>query len=214
MAIETQVGKDFTEVLTSRRSVRHYDPSFKISDEEIKEILELATKAPSSANTQSWRFLVITDQALKDQLLPIANNQQQVVDASAVVVILGDLEFYTKLGEINGAAVKAGYMTEEIAQRFTDHYTKLFPSIPKERVTEIVAFDAGLVSMQIMLAAKSKGYDTVPMGGYDRDKLKAFFEIPDRYLPLLVLPIGKAKEEGRPTVRLPLDEITFWNSVK
>ncbi|SFE12878.1 Nitroreductase [Paenibacillus catalpae] len=213
MTIETQV-KDFTEVLTSRRSVRHYDPSFKISDEEIKEILELATKAPSSANTQSWRFLVITDQALKDQLLPIANNQQQVVDASAVVVILGDLEMYTKLGEINEAAVNAGYMTEEVAQRFTENYQKLLTSIPKERLTEMVAFDAGLVSMQIMLAARSKGYDTVPMGGYDRAKLKAFFEIPDRYLPLLVLPIGKAKEEGRPTVRLPLDEITFWNGVK
>jgi Nitroreductase len=213
MAIETQV-KDFTEVLTSRRSVRHYDPSFKISNEEIKEILELATKAPSSANTQSWRFLVITDQALKDQLLPIANNQQQVVDASAVVVILGDLELYKKIGEINDAAVKAGYMAEEIAQRFTENYTKLLNSLPKERVTELVAFDAGLVAMQIMLAAKSKGYDTVPMGGYDRDKLKAFFEIPERYLPLLVLPIGKAKEEGRPTVRLPLEEITFWNGVK
>ncbi|MCM3629379.1 nitroreductase family protein [Paenibacillus glycanilyticus] len=214
MTIGTQAGTSFTEVLTSRRSVRHYDPSFKISDEEIKEILELATKAPSSANTQSWRFLVVTDQALKDQLLPIANNQQQVVDASAVVVILGDMEFYTKLGEINDAAVKAGYMTQEIAQRFTENYQKLFPSIPKDRLTEIVAFDAGLVSMQIMLAAKSKGYDTVPMGGYDRDKLRTFFEIPDRYLPLLVLPIGKAKEEGRPTVRLPLEEITFWNGVK
>lgn len=213
MAIETQT-QDFTEVLTSRRSVRHYDPTFKISDEEIKEILELATKAPSSANTQSWRFLVVTDQELKNELLPISNNQQQVVDASAVVVILGDLEFYTKLGEINGAAVKAGYMTEEVAQRFTDHYTNLFPSIPKERVTEIIAFDAGLVAMQMMLVAKSKGYDTVPMGGYDRDKLKAFFEIPDRYLPLLVLPIGKAVEPGRPTVRLPLDDITFWNGVK
>ena len=52
----------FLDVIQERRSVRSYDPTVKISREEMTEILELATLAPSSSNLQPWRFLVI-DQA-------------------------------------------------------------------------------------------------------------------------------------------------------
>ncbi|ETT65684.1 NAD(P)H nitroreductase [Paenibacillus sp. FSL H8-457] len=51
-----------------------------------------ATLAPSAANLQPWRFLVIDSPELKQKLLPIASNQQQVVEASAVIAVLGDLE--------------------------------------------------------------------------------------------------------------------------
>ncbi|WP_042165689.1 nitroreductase family protein [Paenibacillus gorillae] len=210
---ETQVNQAFLEVLEGRHSVRHYDPEFKIAKEEIEEILKLATKSPSSSNTQSWRFLVVTDQELKKQLLPIANNQQQIVDSSAVIVLLGDLELYKNVEKINNLAVEAGHMTEEFAKQFTENSVKLYTSIPKERLHEVTVFDAGLVAMQIMLVAKSKGYDTVPMGGYDRQKLKEFFNIPDRYAPTILIPIGKAATEGRLTSRLPIEDITFWNKI-
>lgn len=48
---------DFQEIVTGRRSSWYYDPSVKISREEIKEILETASLAPSSVNLQPWRFL-------------------------------------------------------------------------------------------------------------------------------------------------------------
>ncbi|MUT67627.1 nitroreductase family protein [Paenibacillus sp. NEAU-GSW1] len=210
---QAQANTDFYSVLKDRRSVRHYDPNFKIPQEEIQEILELATKAPSSSNTQSWRFLVVTDQELKKQLLPIANNQQQVVDSSAVIVILGDLEMYKKSEHINQLAVDAGYMAAEFAKQFTENSVKLYSSLPKERLHEVAVFDSGLVAMQIMLIAKAKGYDTVPMGGYDREKLKQFFNIPAHLAPTIILPIGKAAVEGRPTSRLPISEITSWNKI-
>lgn len=50
---------DFMEIMKGRRSIRNYDPTVKISKEEMTEILEEATTAPSSVNAQPWRFLVI-----------------------------------------------------------------------------------------------------------------------------------------------------------
>ena len=50
---------DFMEIMKGRRSIRNYDPAVKISKEEMTEILEEATTAPSSVNAQPWRFLVI-----------------------------------------------------------------------------------------------------------------------------------------------------------
>ena len=90
-----QSKPSFFQVLNDRRSIRKYDSSVVISEEEIREILEIATKAPSSSNMQPWRFLVVTDPELKKKLHPIAFNQQQVLDASAIVIVLGDLEMYT-----------------------------------------------------------------------------------------------------------------------
>lgn len=97
-----KVEAQFFDVIQDRRSVRYYDSEVKISRDEMKDILQLATLAPSGANLQPWRFLVIDSQELKQKLLPIANSQQQVIEASAVIAILGDLEGYKLAGKFTG----------------------------------------------------------------------------------------------------------------
>lgn len=211
MSHSVLASNDLFTLLKERHSVRHYDPDFVIADEELKEILELAAKAPSSSNSQSWRFAVITDPELKKQLKPVSNNQQQVESASAVIIILGDLKMYEKLEDIYGSAVDAGFMPQEIKDNYVPNAYKMYASLPQERMLEIINFDGGLVAMQIMLIAKSKGYDTVPMGGYDRKGLKELLNIPEHLHPLLVLPIGKAAAPGRLTTRLPIDDLVQWN---
>ncbi|MFD0961843.1 nitroreductase family protein [Paenibacillus chungangensis] len=203
----------FIDVLEGRRSVRKYDSSYVIPEEEIRELLATATKAPSSSNMQPWRFLVVTDAELKQKLLPIAWNQQQVVEASAIVIVMADLEMYERAEDIYSSAAAAGYMTEEIKNTMITNSTNLYKGLPVERLKEIVVFDTGLVAMQLMLAARAKGYDSVPMGGYDRDAVRAMFSIPDRYLPTLMLPIGKAAAPGHPTTRLAVEDITFFNGM-
>jgi len=56
--------------------------------------------------------------------------------------------------------------------------------------------------MQFMLIARAKGYDTVPMGGYDKEKFKEAFGISDRYVPIMLIAVGKAAKPGHQTVRL------------
>jgi len=208
-----QGTKDYATVVRERHSVRHYDSSATISREELKEMLKEASLAPSSGNTQMWRFLVIDDPEAKQKLLPIANNQKQVVEAAATVAVLGDLNGYREIGRINDLAVKAGYMPEDFAKQFTQNYLKVFEDLPPERLRNIVQTDAGLVSMQLMLTAKSRGYDTVPMGGFDPEKLSAEFLIPSHLVPIMLIAVGKAATPGRLTVRLPIEDITFWNGM-
>jgi len=206
-----QLDATFFNVLNSRRSVREYDSSVVISEEEIRDILATAIKAPSSSNMQPWRFLVVTDPELKEKLLPIAFNQKQVAAASAIVIVLADLEMYTLSDKIYGSAIEAGFMTEEVGNNFIANSTKMYSALPAERLKEIVVFDTGLVAMQLMLTARAKGYDSVPMGGYNRDQVMELFNISDRYLPTLMLPIGKAAVEGRETTRLSVDDVAFFN---
>ncbi|UVI29304.1 nitroreductase family protein [Paenibacillus spongiae] len=214
MTVQVQDVQDFMKVVEGRRSVRSYEPA-DISKEVLKEILETATLAPSSSNMQPWRFLVAHDKESKSKLesAVLDFNKQRVAEASVGIVVLGDLKGYEKAEDIYSQAVKAGYMTEEFKAQFVQNSLNLYGSLPQDKLKEIALVDGGLVSMQLMLAARAKGYDTLPMGGYDPVKLKELFGISDQYVPVMVIALGKAAQEGRPTTRLPIDKVTFWNSM-
>ena len=203
----------FLDVIQARRSVRTYDPTIQISREEMTEMLELATLAPSSSNLQPWRFLVIDKPELKQKLLPIAYNQQQVVEASAVIAVLGDVESYKKAEKIYGQAVEAGFMPEETAKSFIESTVGMYSNLPSEVARQIVCTDGGLISMQLMLVARSKGYDTVPMGGYDQAKFIEAFGISEQYVPVMLIAIGKATKPGHPTTRLPIEDVVSFNEM-
>ncbi|WP_123041829.1 nitroreductase family protein [Cohnella candidum] len=204
----------FIDVIQSRHSVRQYDPNFVLSREEIKELLTLASQAPSSSNMQHWRYLVIDSPEQKERLLPIANNQHQVVEASATIAILADTEGYRNAERIYGQAAEAGYMAPDLAKSFAERTYSMYSSLPYERAREIAVVDASLAAMQLMLVARAKGYDTVPMGGFDREKFIEAFGLGKRYVPVMLIPVGKAAKAGHPTARLPIEEVVFWNEVK
>ncbi|MNW10315.1 putative NAD(P)H nitroreductase YodC [compost metagenome] len=65
--------------------------------------------------------------------------------------------------------------------------------------------------MQLMLVARAHGYDTNPIGGYEKDQIaEAFGMDKERYLPVMLLTIGKAASEGFNSYRLPVDQTTVW----
>ncbi|WP_219374978.1 nitroreductase family protein [Bacillus mycoides] len=204
---------NFYDVIRERRSVRSYDPSVTISDEEIKELLEEAMLAPSSSNLNPWRFMVITDQDLKEKLHPIALNQPQVLEASAMIVILSEnnAHEFEHINKVNERAVAAGFMTEEIKNRLNNSIREFYAPVSEQGKREWQMLDGGLLAMQFMLAAKARGYDTVPMLGYNVEEFRKAFNVPENLTDVLMIALGKAKERGFPTVRLTVDEVTSWN---
>jgi nitroreductase len=208
--MNTSIQHDFLAVVNERHSVKQYDPSVKLSREEIKELLQLAAKAPSSWNLQHWKFLVFDQQDAKEKLLPIAYNQQQVVQASFTVAVLGDLEAYKNAEAVYTEAVKAGVMPAEVKERLVGQIEQAYASKPHVARDEAIR-NASLAAMQLMLAAKAKGLDTCPMGGFDPEKLVEQFHIPSRYLPVMLISVGKAAQPARPSSRFPVDDVIVWN---
>ena len=198
------------EIIKARHSVRQYKPNIKIPENTLNEILELAALAPSSWNIQQWRFLVIQEQAQKDLVKGIAYGQQQVSDASVVVVILGDLEANLTGHLIYDEAVAAGHVPAQVRDTLVGQIDAAYKN---EQVARDEANkNAGLAAMQLMLAAKAKGYDTVAMGGFDKARLVEALKIPARYIPVMMIPIGEAATQARPTGRLSLDQLVIKES--
>ncbi|MBR2076859.1 MAG: nitroreductase family protein, partial [Exiguobacterium sp.] len=113
--------------------------------------------------------------------------------------------------EIFNTAVERGMMPAEVRDRQVDMIKGIFKDAPKEMIKDSIMLDSGLVAMQLMLVAHAHGYDTNPIGGYDKANIAEAFGLDkERYLPVMLLSIGKAAEEGYPSVRLPVDRITDW----
>lgn len=208
----TTRNNDFQQILLGRRSIRKYDSSVKISKEEMAEMIEDATRAPSSVNMQPWRFLVIESEEGKATLAPLARfNQLQVETSSAMIAVFGDLNSFENGEEIYSKAIELGYMPTEVKEKqmaaLTNYYANLSPEVNKETVL----IDGGLVSMQFMLTARAHGYDTCPIGGFEKDQIaEAFGMDKERYVPVMLISIGKADGAGYQSVRLPVETIAEW----
>ncbi|MCR8870619.1 nitroreductase family protein [Bacillus sp. AFS026049] len=212
MTTTAQLTNDFKEIVTGRRSIKNYDKSVKISREEMEEILTLATLAPSSVNMQPWRFLVIDSPEGKATLAPLARfNQNQVETSSAVIAVFGDMNNFDNAEEIYGKAVDLGLMPLEVKENILASFAGYFEKITSEEMKEVVLVDGGLVSMQLMLAARAYGYDTNPIGGYEKDQIAEAFGLDkNRYVPVMLISIGKAADNGHQSVRLPIDKVAQW----
>ncbi|MCM2677525.1 nitroreductase family protein [Alkalicoccobacillus plakortidis] len=203
---------DFNEIMTGRRSIRTYDQNVTITRDEMKEILTKAATAPSSVNLQPWRFLVVDTPEGKETLLPLAKfNKTQVETSSAVIAVFADMQSPDYLEEILTQAVDKGFMPAEVKERQLQTVSGLLAGMDHEKLKEMNVIDASLISMQLMLVARAYGYDTNPMGGYEKDQIaEAFGMDKERYYPVMLLSIGKAVDEGYSSVRLDTDSIVEW----
>lgn len=196
-------------IFESRRSIRKYDENYKISKEKLTEIITLAQRAPSSMNLQPTRLLVVESKEYKNKLKnALYGNQLQLETSSAMIIVLTDLNKFSEANYIFDEAVKNNIMPESVRQdqlKKIDHITK---HVTKEKILQDGLLDAGLFSMQLMLVAKSYGYDTCAIGGFNKDKLKEEFKLEDNLEPALIISIGKKDEEGYPSYRLPINKIT------
>ena len=200
---------DLFATIQARHSVKHYDATHQLSREQIEQLLAAAHAAPSSWNLQHWKFFVIDEQSRKEQLLPIAYGQRQVVDASFTVAILGDLQAHLNAERIYGEAVSNGALSADIKDRLIAQINGAYQNPQVARDEAIL--NGSLAAMQLMLAAKAVGLDTCPMGGFNKAQFIEQFAISDRYIPVMLVAIGKAAKPAYPSSRLPLAEMTIWN---
>jgi len=203
---------DFKSIVLNRRSIREYDPSVKISKEEMSQILSDATKAPSSVNLQPWRFVIVESAEGKEKLRPFMRfNTKQNDTSSAMILLFGDLECYRYAETIYDQAVRDGHMPQDVRDKQVNSIVPLYKSLTKEKMNDIVKVDSSLMAMQLMLVARSYGYDTNPIGGYIEENLAETFGLDSkRYVAVLIIAIGKALETGYLSLRLPIETITTW----
>lgn len=205
-------NNDFADILFNRRSIRSYDPTVKISREEMLQMLAEATKAPSSVNMQPWRFVIVESDEAKNKLKPLVRtNQLQTETSSAMILIFGDMACYEFGETIYDQALTEGKMPQEVHDHQVATIIPYYQKMSSEQMYTIVQRDSMLAAMQLLLVARGHGYDTNVIGGFENDQLAAAFDLdPTRYVPATIVSIGKAAEAGYDSVRLDPEQVTWF----
>lgn len=89
IGLNLKKSEEFFEVVEQRRSIRKYK-EYDIPTEDLTKILEAARLAPSTNNTQPWRFVVVKDRDTINLLSLVAGNQKFIANANAVIMALAD----------------------------------------------------------------------------------------------------------------------------
>ena len=170
------VNNNFSDIAYNRKSIRLYDESVKISNEEMLEMIQKSTIAPSSVNMQPWRFVVVESPEEKQKLKPLIRfNTRQNDTSSAMILIFGDMECYEYGEEIYNQAVIEGKMSPQVRDEQLAAIIPYYKNLSREKMNDVVKIDSSLAAMQFMLVARAHGYDTNPSGGFEADELAEAF---------------------------------------
>ena len=198
---------DTFEAINSRRSIKSFDKNHKMTKNEITKLLEFAILSPTSYNIQNWRFVIVTEQDLKDKLSELSYGQKQVSESSLVIILCADLKSWNKNPErywIN--------IPEESRKALVDSMRNSYDGKSELQRDEAMR-SCGMAAQTIMLAAKSMGYDTCPMKGFDYDDVGKLIHLPDDHVISMMVVVGKAtKPASSRGGQLQLSKIMFENS--
>lgn len=207
--VQQEAGAALTNMILARHSVRRYKKDAAIPEEDLRQILEVASHAPSAWNLQHWKLLLIREKADKETLYPIANSQKQILDSAVTVAVLGDTEANRNAKAVFTQLAEAGGMSSELATRQIANINHVYEARGTQFGRDQALLNAGLISMQLMLEAKALGYDTVPMTGFDAAAFTQAFNVDPRYIPAILISIGVSDEPPHSSPRLPLDELLY-----
>lgn len=192
--------------IESRRSVKGFDPAHHMSEAEVRELLSLAMLAPTAFNIQNWRFVVVDDPALRQEIRKAAWDQSQVTDASLLLVLCADLKTWEKNPERywhNVDAPVRDFIVGAIHPYYAGH-----AQVQRDEAMR----SCGLAGMALMLAAKEMGYDSCPMDGFDFDAVGKLIQLPDDHVISFMLAVGRGIRPPFPRGgQLALDEVMVHN---
>lgn len=180
------------EAIIARRAVKAYDANFVIPPQDEKKLFDIVRHSPTAFNLQNWRFVVVKDKALREQIRKVAKNQEQVTHASLLVILCADLNAWAKHPErywSDSPTEVQNIMTPMIHD---------FYSGRKQVQRDEAMRSVGMAAQTLMMTSKALGYDSCPMIGFDPDAVGALINLPEDHVIGMFLAIGKGVSPARP----------------
>ena len=191
--------------MTTRAMRRFTDEP--VDDEVVMACLRAAVQAPSGGNIQPYRFLVVTDPAVKEAIGALyLRAWERYSPAIADGVPARDLAISDELARAMGRApVLVLVLMPRIEMVVTDDegdmdvgptYASVYPAV-----------------QNFILAARAHGLGTVLTTVYriHEDELRELCGIPDRYEVVALLPLGHPRGKWGVAPRRPAESLTSWN---
>ena len=202
------------EQLQWRYATKKFDAAKKISAADWATLEEALRLTPSSGGLQPWKFIVVTDPAIRSKLLPASYGQSQIVDASHLVVFAARKNF----GEadvdalIRHTAALRGVPVESLAQFRGMLLGGIVQSMDEKTRDQWARNQAYIALGNLLTSAALLGIDACPMEGFDRNQYDEILGLKAKgYASAVIATLGYRSPEdkyaGAPKVRFPKEEV-------
>ncbi len=183
--------KNFLDLAASRRSVRKYKNE-PVPEEALRRILTAGQLAPSGNNSQPWRFIIVNDTKVKEELFKVAGRQEWILSAPLTIAIVADLK----------AKLPKNRLDEEISIDDNKHINLLLKSVR----------DASIAADHIVMAAADEGLGSCWIALYEQEEIRPVLEVPQHCYVVAIVTIGYPDESPEAKPRKQLSDIASWNS--
>jgi nitroreductase len=175
------------ETITGRRSVRNYLDS-PVSEDDLRKILDAARWAPSWANTQCARYVVVKDPSVKTKLKETLSPNNPARDSFNVCPVV-----IAVAGKLETAGYKKGVATDDKQWHM---------------------YDCALAAQNMCLAAHALGLATVIVGLFDYHTAGQVLHVPEGFQVICLVPLGYPKKTPDAPRRKELAELSFVDSFR
>lgn len=202
-------------IIETRRSIRKFVDE-PVPKDVFEKIINCARWAPSSTNSQPWKFIGISNKGLIEQIAEAVEgemlNFEEKLSQSGNLSAVKSLHAFSKYTLFfRNAPGIIMCLYQPYKSRFSD---ETFFAVDKSRVELFNSIESikstSLAAQNILLAAHSLGYGTCAMSApiiFGGNKIKQILNISEEYSIMLLIAIGKPAEEVRPTPRKGMEEI-------
>lgn len=204
-AILMEENMDFKKIVHERYATKLFDGR-KIPDSEVNKLLDMIRYAPSSYNIQPWKILVITDQNVKEKLAPSAWNQPQITTCSHLLVFCADKDVAANISRLGTLMIQNGAKPEDAKARI-GIMGKFEKKLDEEEKLAWAQRQVYLALGNALNGAKSLGFDSCPMEGFDPSAFAKILELPANLVPTALCPIGYAADKQKQKLRFPEEEV-------
>ena len=195
----------FLELNKKRHATKRFNDK-PVDPKDVRTAIEIATLAPSAHNSQPWKFVVVRERNEEVANIAFGSNQDQINSAPVTIALFTDTDLARrarKIARIGGA----NNFSEEQLQFYMQNLPAEYSHYDDQQKSDYLALNAGLVTMNLVLALTDQGIGSNIILGYDKSKINEVLEIDERFRSELLITVGYTDDKLEPSYRLPVDEI-------
>lgn len=203
---------DVFEAIERRRSIRKYRDE-SVPREMLDRLIEAARLAPSTSNTQSWKFMVITDRETRRQIRDRAFGQRFIEEAPVVIACFLDLDAFKEKGKQTLRLVMRGVRPslEMVLRSVRGGKDKDFDP---ERVVLNGTINVAIAAEHIVLEATELGLGTCWVRAFDALEVQKILELPEGVIIVSLLTVGYPDQSPSARPRKDVSEITLGSNLE
>jgi len=198
---------EFKDIVKKRYATKKFDGR-KIPQEKVDELLEIIRMSASSFGLQPWKIKIIEDLELKEKLLPVSWNQPQITTCSHLLVFCANTDIEGNIAKYGKIMNESGLADEKI-KNSTSYMLKSMENKDDMQRLHWAQRQVYLAVANAINGAKSLGFDSCPMEGFQPEEYSKILELPINLVPTTLVTIGYAADEPNKKLRFSKEDMFF-----